>query len=100
MWMDVVAPKDPDDVSVSEEAKRKYVCVGINQSANKEQESIDSLLPKEEAFYDQESSDSPVYNQTSESNKNECTELAIDFTSGEDGALSSLEKAHAYLQNL
>ena len=31
MWKDVVAPKDPDDVSVSEGAKRKYVCVGINQ---------------------------------------------------------------------
>lgn len=98
MWMDVVAPKDPDDVSVSEEAKRKYVCVGINQSANKEQQSIDSLLPKEEAFYDQESSDSPVYNQTSESNKNECTELAIDLLL--ERMEPSLEKARVYLQNL
>ena len=29
-WI-VVASKDPDDVSIAEEAKRKYLCVGINQ---------------------------------------------------------------------
>ena len=98
-WMDV-APKDPDAVSVAEETKRKYVCVGKNQSANKEQESMDSLLPKEEAFYELESSASTVHSQTNELNEKECLDLAYDSTSGEDGALSYLEKAHAYLQNL
>ena len=97
-WI-VVAPKDPDDVSISEEAKRKYLCVGINQSANKEQESMCSLLPKEEAFYEQESSASPVHSQTNELNEKECLDLAYDCNSEEDGTFSYLEKVYAYLQD-
>ena len=98
-WMDV-ASKDTDDISVAEETKHKYVHVGINQSANKEQESIDSLLLKEESLYEQESSVSPVHSQTNGLNENECLDLAYDSTYGEVVPLSYLEKAYTYLQNL
>ena len=98
-WMDV-ASKDPDDISVAEETKHKYVRAGINQSANKEQESIDSLLLKEESLYEQESSVSPVHSQNNRLNENECLDLAYDSTYGEVEPLSYLEKAYTYLQNL
>ena len=98
-WM-AVASKDPDDISVAEETKHKYVRVGINQSANKEQESIDSLLLKEESFYEQEPSVSPVHSQNNGLNENECLDLAYHSTYEEVEPLSYLEKAYSYLQNL
>ena len=62
-WMDIT-PKDPDRVGLNKEAKHKYVGEGINQPYNKEQESMDSLLQKEEIFYEQESSASSACSQT------------------------------------
>ena len=50
-WMDIT-PKDPDRVGLNKKAKHKYVGEGINQPDNKEQESMDSLLQKEEIFYE------------------------------------------------
>ena len=97
-WMDIT-PKDPDSVGFNEEAKYKSVGEGINQPDNKEQESMDFLLQKEET-YEQESSTSSVCSQTDELNENECVDLAFDSTAGKDGALSYLEKAQVYLQNL
>ena len=97
-WMDIT-PKDPDRVGFNEEAKYKSVGEGINQLDNKEQESMDFLLQKEET-YEQESSTSSVYSQTDELNENECVDVAFDSTAGKDGALPYLEKAQVYLQNL
>ena len=59
-----------------------------------------SLLPKEEAFCEQESSASPVHSQTNELNEKESLDLAYDCNSGEDGPLLYLEKVYAYLQSL
>ena len=97
-WMDIT-PKDPDRVGFNEEAKYKSVGEGINQLDNKEQESMDFLLQKEET-YEQESSTSSVCSQTDELNENECVDVAFDSTAGKDGALPYLEKAQVYLQNL
>ena len=97
-WMDIT-PKDPDRVGFNEEAKYKSVGEGINQLDNKEQESMDFLLQKEET-YEQESSTSSVCSQTDELNENECVNVAFDSTAGKDGALPSLEKAQIYLHNL
>ena len=97
-WMDIT-PKDTDRVGFNEEAKYKSVGEGINQLDNKEQESMDFLLQKEET-YEQESSTSSVYSQTDELNENECVDVAFDSTAGKDGALPYLEKAQVYLQNL
>ena len=97
-WMDIT-PKEPDRVGFNEEAKYKSVGEGINQLDNKEQESMDFLLQKEET-YEQESSTSSVYSQTDELNENECVDVAFDSTAGKDGALPYLEKAQVYLQNL
>ena len=98
-WSDI-ARKDPYMISFNEEAKSEYVARGTNQSDNKEQEIMESLLQKEELLYEQKSSTSLVYSQTDELNENECVDLVCDCTSGIDGALSYLEKAHAYLQKL
>ena len=97
-WMDIT-PKDPDRVGFNEEAKYKSVGEGINQLDNKDQESMDFLLQKEET-YEQESSTSSVCSQTDELNENECVDVAFDSTAGKDGALPYLEKAQVYLQNL
>ena len=98
-WSDS-ALKGPDGVGFNEEAKKsEYVGKGVNQRDVKEQETIDSLQQKEKALYEQESSTSLVYCQTDELNGVEL-DLLYDCSSGKDGALSYLEKAHAYLQNL
>ena len=98
-WLDITH-EDPDSVGFSEEARRKYVGEGINQPDNKEQESMDSLLQKEETFYEQESSASSACSQSDELSENKCVDLAFDSTSGKDGALLYLQKAQDYLQNL
>ena len=98
-WLDITN-EDPDSVGFSEEARRKYVGEGINQPDNKEQESMDSLLQKEETFYEQESSASSACSQSDELSENKCVDLAFDSTSGKDGALLYLQKAQSYLQNL
>ena len=98
-WSDI-ACKDPDGVRFNGEAKSEYVGKGINQLDIKEQAIMDSLLEKKEAVFEQESNTSLVYCQTDELNENECVDLVYDCTSGKDGALSYLEKAHAYLQKL
>ena len=59
-----------------------------------------SFQQKGETFYEKEASASSVYNQTDEFIENQCAYLTFDSSSGKEGALSYLEKALAYLQNL
>ena len=73
----------------------KYVCEGINQKDNAGE--CRDNLPKETKVYEKLSSCSSVFSQTDESTENENTDLAFDSTCGKEGALSYLEKAHAYL---
>ena len=95
-----VARKGYNDVNLNEEEKSKYVREGIDQLDNNEQECRNSLPQKAEDFSGKESSTSVVYSQADDLNENQCADLAFDFSSGKDGDLSYLEKAHAYLQNL
>ena len=97
--MDIVS-KDDDDVIFNKEAKSKIVCEEINQPVTNKEECRNSLPQKAEAFYEKESSVSSVYSQTDDICKNHCTDFAFDSSTGKEGALSYLEKAHAYLQNL
>ena len=98
-WTDIVC-KGHNDVNFNEEVKGRYVCDGIDQIDNNEQECRNSLPHKTEDFYAKESSTSTVCNQTDDLNENQCADLALDFSSGKNGALSYMEKAHNYLQNL
>ena len=98
-WTDIVS-KGHNDVNFSEEVKRKYVREGINQLDNNKQECRSCLPQMAEAFYEKESSSSAVYSQTNDLNENQCAGLAFNSSSGKNGDLSYLEKAHAYLQNL
>ena len=75
------------------------VCEGINQKDNNKEECKDNL-PQKAKVYEKLSSWSSVCSQTDESTENEHADLAFDSTCGKEGALSYLEKAHAYLQNL
>ena len=97
-WTNIVR-KGYDDVNFNEEVKSKYVCEGIDQLDNNEQECRNCLPQKAESFYEEESSISEVYSQTDDSNS-EVYSQTFDSNSGKDGDLSYLEKAHAYLQNL
>ena len=98
-WMGIVSEGD-DHVIFSEEAKSKTVCEEINRADTNKEECRNSLLQKAEAFYEEESNASSIYNQTDDKNEKHYADFAFDSSSGKDGALSYLEKAHAYLQNL
>ena len=101
--MNIVQKVDAD-ANFNEEIKRKHVCgkdkpkdKQVKQTDNCEGECKVSLPQKAEAFHEEKSSESSVYSQTDVLNENQCAELAFD---SKEGALSYLEKAHAYLQNL
>ena len=90
-----ILPKSHNQVNFNEAAKMIYVCEGINQKDNAGE--CRDNLPKETKVYEKLSSCSSVFSQTDESTENENTDLAFDSTCGKEGALSYLEKAHAYL---
>ena len=94
-----IVPKSHNQVNFNEAAKMKYVCEGINQKDNAG-ECRDNLSKETKVFYEKLSSCSSVFSQTDESTENEYKDLAFDSTCGKEGALSYLDKAHAYLQNL
>ena len=98
-WMDIVSKGD-DDVIFNKEAKSKVLCEELNRPDTNKEECRNSLPQKAEAFNEKESSASPKNSQTDDINENHCTDFAFDSSSGKEGALSYLEKAHAYLQNL
>ena len=94
-----IVPKSHNQVNFNEAAKMKYVCEGINQKDNAG-ECRDNLSKETKVFYEKLSSCSSVFSQTDESTENEYKDLAFNSTCGKEGALSYLDKAHAYLQNL
>ena len=98
-WIDIV-PKGHDNVNFNEEVKSKYSCEEVNQKSNNKEECRDSLTQKVEAFYEKESNASSVNGEIDELTENQYGDLAFDSSSGKEGALLYLEKAHAYLQNL
>ena len=98
-WTDSVA-KGHDNVNFNEEVKSKYSCEKINQKNNSKEECRDSLTQKIEAFCEKESNVSSVNSEIDELTENQYEDLAFDSSSGKEGALLYLEKAHAYLQNL
>ena len=97
--MDIV-PKVHANGNFNKEVKSKHVCEEVKQKDNREQECKVSLQHRGEAFHEKESSASSVHSQTDEFIENQCAYLTFDSSSGKEGALSYLEKAHAYLQNL
>ena len=97
--MDIVS-KVYDDANFSEGVKNKYACEEVKQKDNGEEECRASFLQNLQAFYAKESSHSSVYSQIDELTENQCTDFAFESSSGKEGALSYLEKAHAYLQNI
>ena len=97
--MDIVS-KVYDDANASEGVKNKYAFEEVKQKDNGEEECRASFLQNLQAFCEKESSHSSVYSQIDELTENQCTDFAFESSSGKEGALSYLEKAHAYLQNL
>ena len=87
------------DANFREEVESKYVCEEVKQK-DSEKECRVSLQQRAEVFHDKETSASSVYSQTDVLYENRCAELEFDSSSGKEGALSYLEKAHAYLQSL
>ena len=97
--MDIVSEVH-EDADFSEEVKSKYTCKEVKEKDISEEECRISLLENAEAFHEKESSRSSVHSQIDELTENQCTDFAFESSSGKEGALSYLEKAHAYLQNL
>ena len=95
-----IDPKVHANGNFNKEVKSKHVCEEVKQKDNREQECKVSLQHRGEAFHEKESSASSVHSQTDEFIENQCAYLTFDSSSGKEGALSYLEKAHAYLQNL
>ena len=95
-----VVSKDHDDVNYNEEMKSKYACEEVRQKDSSEEECRVSFPQNAEAFYENESSRSSIHSQIDELTENQRADFAVDSMSGKEGALSYLEKAHAYLQNL
>ena len=98
-WIDI-GPKSHDNVNFNEEVKNKYSCKKINQKNNSKEGCRDSLIQKAENFYEKESNTSSVNSEIDALTENQYGDLPFDSSSGKEGALLYLEKAHAYLQNL
>ena len=95
-----IAPKVHDNANFNEEVKSKFACEEVKVKDISEEECMVSFPENTEAFYEEELSHLSVHSQIDELTENQCTDVAFESSSGKEGALSYLEKAHAYLQNL
>ena len=95
-----IVSKVHDDANFNEEVKSKFACEEVKVKDISEEECRFSFPENAETFYEKESSHLSVHSQIDELTKNQCTDFAFESSSGKEGALSYLEKAHAYLQNL